>query len=85
MSIKIHHCCCCYVSLIVIVIIVAVFLFCFAVLGVMFNPAVYTVSEGEAVPFTAVLNRAADRPVTVQFSTRDVSAIGAYSVRFYIE
>ena len=54
----------------------------------MFNPAVYTVSEGEAVPFTAVLNRAADRPVTVQFSTRDVSAIGAYSVRqgrFYIE
>ena len=59
------------------VIIVAVV---FVVLGVMFNPAVYTVSEGEAVPFTAVLNRAADRPVTVQFSTRDVSAIGAYIV-----
>ena len=46
----------------------------FAALTVEFNPAAYSVDEGEMVELTAQLNRAADREVTVVFTTVDGNA-----------
>lgn len=43
---------------------------------VQFNPVSYTVGEGEQVSLVAVLNIEADRPVMVDFATKDDSATG---------
>ena len=43
-------------------------------LTVEFNPAAYTMDDGEMVELTAQLNRAADREATVVFTTVDRTA-----------
>lgn len=48
---------------------------CCADLNVQFVPDSYTVVEGQSAEFMLVLNRAADRAVTVSFSTMDGTAI----------
>jgi len=45
-------------------------------LVVQFDPATYTVDEGNQASLKVVLNIAADRDVTVDFSTVDASAKG---------
>ena len=56
------------------------FLLSFAVLVVQFQPAIYLLTEGERASIRVVLNFAASRPVTVDFSTRDDSALGMSSL-----
>lgn len=53
-------------------------LFALAALMVQFDPATYSVTEGEEVVFMIILSGPADRDVTVEFMTMDDSARGNY-------
>ena len=47
-----------------------------------FNPATYSENEGDQVVFMLELSSAADRAVTVDFTTVDGSATGCYVIMF---
>ena len=48
-------------------------------LTIQFDPTEYTGDEGKDVSVTAVLNRPADRVITVTLMTEDDSAIGRFA------
>ena len=52
----------------------------FIALSVQFEPATYSVQEGGRANLVAVLNREADRSVSVSFNTQDGTAEGKNSL-----
>ena len=56
------------------------YIFVFIALSVQFEPATYSVQEGGRTNLVAVLNREADRSVSVSFNTQDGTAEGKNSL-----